>query len=404
MKRGQFQAIVGAVIGLSSVIAPLIGGAFVTHVTWHWCFYLNLPIGGIAFLAIFVCYKPLPSKQRKWAEKLAMMDYIGTILLTSGIVLLLLALNWGGNYPWQSVAVILNFCLAAVLLVGFAFWNCIFSKVPLVPNALLRCPAVVACALGMLFMLMFFTGTILYLSVYFQIVWQATALQAGVDLLPFILAFTVFSVIGGVAITKTGLVKPFVVFGISLMFLGAGLLTLLDNHSSQSERIGLLILPGVGIGFLFQGYILSAQLAAPAGQQGLIMSTSLLALARSMGGAVGSAIAGTIFNISLQRKLNGSPKSLNLNASGLANNPGAIAKLPSDIEETVIRFAAESARNVFFGMLGFAACAFAFSMFTTSKRFKRERPEAVEEEVKGHTAGNDLHADAIVMNKASGKP
>lgn len=98
-KRPQVQGLFGALFGIASVVGPLVGGAFASSVTWRWCFYVNLPIGGAAMIFIVFCLR-VPDQDRakvSWVEKLLQLDFLGTTLLMSGVVCLILALQWGGQ-------------------------------------------------------------------------------------------------------------------------------------------------------------------------------------------------------------------------------------------------------------------------------------------------------------------
>lgn len=98
-KRPQIQGLFGALFGIASVVGPLIGGAFASNVTWRWCFYVNLPIGGAAMVFIAFCLKISEQDTAKVssAEKVLQLDFFGTTLLVSGVVCLILALQWGGQ-------------------------------------------------------------------------------------------------------------------------------------------------------------------------------------------------------------------------------------------------------------------------------------------------------------------
>lgn len=97
--RPKIQGLTGAVFGISSITGPLIGGALTSNVTWRWCFYLNLPIGGFAMVVIFLLLKVPDRKETKFplSEKLKKLDFVGTAVFVPGTVCLLLALQWGGQ-------------------------------------------------------------------------------------------------------------------------------------------------------------------------------------------------------------------------------------------------------------------------------------------------------------------
>lgn len=124
-KRSILVGLVGIVYGLGSIAGLLVGGALTDNpnLTWRWCFYINLPLGGFAIAVIFF-FLTLPSSNEgdkiSFREQLRQMDLPGTFLIMPGVVCLLLALQWGGTtYPWQNGRIIALLVLACLLLIGF---------------------------------------------------------------------------------------------------------------------------------------------------------------------------------------------------------------------------------------------------------------------------------------------
>ena len=123
-KRPILQGCMGAIFGLSAVIGPLLGGAFTTKVSWRWCFYINLPIGGAAILIlVFILHTPKAKKSgTPWKQQLVQLDPTGTVFFISGIVCLLLALQWGGStYAWGNgriIALLILFVLCISVFIG----------------------------------------------------------------------------------------------------------------------------------------------------------------------------------------------------------------------------------------------------------------------------------------------
>ena len=138
-KRPMGMAILSTVFAVASVLGPLIGGAFTSHVTWRWCFYINLPVGGAAFLLFVFVYNP-PKAKGSIREKLKLIDYLGVLLLSAGLVVFLLALTFGagGQYAWNSAAVITCFVVGGAVSIIFFIWNVWFSKHPMLPWEVLR--------------------------------------------------------------------------------------------------------------------------------------------------------------------------------------------------------------------------------------------------------------------------
>lgn len=122
-QRPTYTSLIGAMFGIASVVAPLIGGAFADKATWRWCFYLNLPLGGVTvfFIAFFYQSPRRTAKPNSTLRaQLNQFDVFGTLLFVPSIVCLLLALQFGGSkYHWANARVVVLFALFGVLFVGF---------------------------------------------------------------------------------------------------------------------------------------------------------------------------------------------------------------------------------------------------------------------------------------------
>lgn len=283
---------IAMVYALSTIAGPLVGGAFTTHVTWRWSFYINLPVGAIALLLLIFSWHP-PKSHGTLKEKLKKIDYLGTILIIVGLVLILLALTFGASYefPWRSGLIISFFIVGALFLVAFCIWNFKYSHNPLIPLSVVKVPQINAAAVGMGFMFAYFTATTLYLSIYFQIVRNRTAFQTGIALFPIIIGVVLSSGVSGYLLKLTGHVKLWVVFAGILGPIGVGLLTLYDVHNPNSQDIGLQIVLGVALGIQFQALLISAQIKAPTVPGGKIMTISYIVFARCLGGAISANLA-----------------------------------------------------------------------------------------------------------------
>ncbi|RKP07837.1 major facilitator superfamily-domain-containing protein [Thamnocephalis sphaerospora] len=302
-QRGQYAGIVGAVFAFSSVIGPLLGGVFTDHATWRWAFYINLPIGFVTILVTVFLLK-LKSPTGSVREKLGRVDYLGTLLVLGFCITLLLPVNWGGAmYAWNSPLVIALFCVAIALLGGFLFVEYRFAKEPIVPLRLFRTRSVCAICLGSLLFGWAFFSPIYYLPMFFQTVRGSSATASGLELLPFVLPISVMAVVSGTITSRVGgwTYRAFLSGGLALSTIALGLITLYGVETQRALEICAMIMLGAGFGSAVQTSALAGQASVASGDAAII--TALNSFAQIIGGAIGLAVEGAVFNNKLSGAL-----------------------------------------------------------------------------------------------------
>jgi EmrB/QacA subfamily drug resistance transporter len=313
-ERGRYQGMFAAVFAACSVAGPLLGGIITEYASWRWIFYVNLPVGGAALAFIAVGLRPRPPSVA------ARLDLLGAILLTAGTCSLLLLLSWGGSaYAWSS-APVLGLALGAIgSFIALAFVERQAAQ-PILPPELFGNSvfAVGAAVIALATMALF--AAVVFLPLMFQLLMNASPTQAGLMLAPMMGGVIVASVVGGRLVSRTGRYKIFPVFGLAAATLSYAVLAWTVRHEVRITVVETaLVVMGLGIGLVMPNLTTAIQNAVP--RRDLGAATASAAFFRSLGGALGAALAGAV----LAAHLHGAGG----DASALSGGVLQIAELPA---------------------------------------------------------------------------
>jgi EmrB/QacA subfamily drug resistance transporter len=285
---GRYAGIFGAVFGVGTIAGPLIGGLLVdtSWLGWRWCFLIGVPFSIIS-IALLQRTLHLPVIRRK-----AKIDWLGALLITSGVSTLLIWSSLAGNkFEWASGWTALM-VVGGLVLLALAVVVESRAEEPIVPLGIFRNRTVsLATVASVLVGVALFGGTV-FLSQYFQISLGKSPTVAGLMSLPMIFGLLVSSTVAGQLITKYGRWKAYLVAGAAVMSVGMLLLGTIDANTSVLVLSIYMAVLGVGVGMLMQNLVLAAQNDVPAHELGV--TTSVVTFFRSMGGAIGVSALGAV--------------------------------------------------------------------------------------------------------------
>ncbi|KAH8892528.1 efflux pump antibiotic resistance protein [Thozetella sp. PMI_491] len=296
-KRALFTSITGASYGIAAVTGPLLGGAFSEQVSWRWCFYINLPIGGACFLILLIFLRlktQVVPAVSGLGGKILQMDLPGVALMMGAIVSFSLAFQYGGQTKaWNSGEVIGLLVVFVVIALVFIAWEIYQGETAMMIPRLVRQRPVWTTSLyqfafaGCYFLLLY------YLPIYFQSVGGVNPIQSGVRSLPLIIPVIIMTVSSGVFVSATGHAVPLMAAGAVLLTIGNGLLYMLDIDSPAGQWIGFQILCGFACGMAYQ--VPTVVVQGHVKPEDIASATAIGFCFQLLGGALGISAAQSAF-------------------------------------------------------------------------------------------------------------
>lgn len=284
-QRPMMMGIIGSTYAVAAVLGPILGGTFIQILQlltplsdwrwklgalanngrsgWRWCFYINLPIGGAAALAVFFfCKLPAAAAPPKipLLQKLLHLDPVGIALTMGSITSLVLALQYGGiSHPWNSSVVIGLLIGFGLLFIAQVIWEILVGDYAMMLPRLYKQRSLSATAPFQFFFMGSYLVLLYYLPIYFQSILGASPIRSGVNNLPLVLAASVFAIAGGAVVMMTGRAQQVMMIGSLLTTVSIGLIYTLDIGSSTGKWVGYQFFTGAVMAFAIMHGLTIAQ-------------------------------------------------------------------------------------------------------------------------------------------------
>ncbi len=395
--RGKYSGYMGAVMAVGTAGGPLLGGLIVdSPLGWRWTFFVCVPLAIIALILLQLTLK-LPHVRRP-----AKIDWLGSILLTSGVSLLLIWVSFAGNpdyydwWSWQSAAMVGGGIALLALLV------LVESKVaqPIIPlkiiserTTALSILASVAVGVGMF-------GSSAFLGQYFQVARGASPTEAGLLTLPMIAGNLIGSVVSGQLISRTGKWKRYLVAGSILLIGGLGLTGTID-HTTELWLTGLYTaVLGLGLGLLMQNLVLAVQNTVRARDIGT--ASASVAFFRSVGGAIGVSVLGAVLGNRVKELATEGLAAAGIPAAGGAGASMDLRGLPPQVREIMRAAYGDATAEIFLISAAIGVVALVAVLFIKEKPLRRTVDLQPEATAAAAVTGSGADVDAGSAAAAAG--
>lgn len=381
--RGVYYGLMGIVWAFAGGVGPVLGGFFTESVSWRWCFWINLPVAGVAILILAKVLK-LHNPRTPMRKGLAAVDWLGSLTIVAATVMVLMGLTLGGvMFPWSSPTVICLLVIGSALFAAFVLVEHFVVPYPLIPASIFTKRSNLF-VLGTAFCHGFVTiAGFYFLPLYFQAVLGASPLMSGVYILPFVGSLSLVSIASGFLIKKTGKYLGPIVFGFVLFTLGFGLFIDLGGPSASGPNWAKVVIyqmiAGVGTGPNFQSPLIALQTFVS--QPEVASATGTYQFVRQLSTAISVVIGGVVFQNSMEGQRGrlleavGPEVASLLTGADAAASVGTVAQIPGEAGLIARGAYWQSLRTMYTMYVVFAGLGLVCSVFIGSRKLSKEHEE-----------------------------
>jgi EmrB/QacA subfamily drug resistance transporter len=330
-ERGRYQGFFSGVWGMASVFGPTLGGWLTDQISWRATFYVNLPVGIVAIIALYLYF---PYWRPKGVQR--HIDWAGTVTLIGCVVPLLLALTWVTDYGWLSGRVEWLLGISTVMFGAFLYAETKAIE-PLIPLVLFREPVISMCSIGVFVVGIAMFGMIIYLPLFMQGVLGVSATRSGNLLTPLMLGVVMGTFICGQATLRLRSYKIPSLAGSVLVAIGTILFARMNGATQPTDVLLAMITAGFGMGLILPAYTVAVQNAAPHKYMGI--ATASATFFRSIGSTVGVAIFGSFLLTHYHHDFVGTvPRGIPQEAMAAFSNPLLLSQMRPQLETIFSRY------------------------------------------------------------------
>ncbi|KAF2667620.1 MFS general substrate transporter, partial [Microthyrium microscopicum] len=380
-ERAKYFAALGLMWAVAGAAGPAVGGVLTERVSWRWCFWINVPVCGLAG-ALILLLLDVHNPRTGLKEGLKAVDWYGTVTMLGVTLMVLLGLDFGGAvFAWSSAKVICLLIFGTLMVGMFVYSEKRLAKYPLLPLGVFGSVSNVATFGVSFFQNMVSLSVEYYLPLYLQSVKLVSPLRSGILVLPMMCTMALTDITVGILISKTGRYREMMWIGATILTLGTGLYITLGVDTPIAQIVGFQIVWGVGPALLFYAPMIAIQNTVS--QADTASATAALGFFRNVATSLSIVVGGVVFQNSMTSQqsslvaagLDASTRKA-FSGSQAAANVDLIKLISDSTQRRAIQNAfAGSLRNMFITYTGLAAAALVSSAFIKHRKLNTEHTE-----------------------------